>query len=84
MIYKTFEPTVAEVACANDAQGRCLTCSDALETVRIIELVGDTGLAVVEGEQGQVEIDITLLGTVEPGSLILVHGGVALALADEG
>jgi hypothetical protein len=69
-------------ACATDEQGHCLTCSDSLETLTVIELSPETGLALATGPQGMVEIDISLLATVTPGSSVLAHGGVALALAE--
>lgn len=68
--------------CATDEQGHCLTCSDSLETLTVIEVALETGLALATGPQGTVEIDITLLDGVTPGTNILAHGGVALAFAE--
>ena len=68
--------------CARDESNHCLTCSDAVETVRVIRLDETTGLALVEWQQDIFEIDVSLLETVAPGDLLLVHGGVALSLAE--
>lgn len=63
----------------------CLTCSDALLSVRVVSLCEASGLALVEVEGQQEEIDVSLVEQVAPGDLLLVHGGVALArqTADE-
>lgn len=69
-----------EVVCqVTDEEGRCLTCADALDTARIIQVDKANGLAVAHGPQGIIEIDISLLEAIAPGDLVLVHGGVALA-----
>ena len=57
----------------------CLTCSDALLSVRVISLCEESGLAQIEVEGQQEEIDVSLIEQVAPGDLLLVHGGVALA-----
>jgi hydrogenase maturation factor len=41
------------------------------------------GMACVRLGLGEALIDITLLGEVEPGDRLLVHGGVALERLDE-
>lgn len=63
----------------------CLTCSDALLSVQVVSLCEASGLALVEIEGQQEEIDVSLVEQVAPGDLLLVHGGVALArqAADE-
>ncbi len=72
-----------EMACARDEANHCLTCSDAVETVRVIQLDESTGLALVEWQQAILEIDVSLLDAVASGDFILVHGGVALGRAEE-
>ncbi|HEX7734631.1 MAG TPA: HypC/HybG/HupF family hydrogenase formation chaperone [Ktedonobacteraceae bacterium] len=63
----------------------CLTCSDALLSVRVLALCEESGLALVEVKGQQEEVDVSLVEQVAPGDLLLVHGGVALArqIADE-
>jgi hypothetical protein len=73
---------VQEQSCATDEQGHCLTCSDSLETLIVTHVTPETGLALATGPQGSVEIDISLLESVTPGRALLVHGGVALAFAE--
>ena len=57
----------------------CLTCSDALISVRVVSLLAESGLALVEVEGQREEVDISLVEQVAPGDILLVHGGVALA-----
>lgn len=71
-----------ETICARDETNPCLTCSDAVETVRVIRLDETSGLALVEWKQDTLEIDVSLLEVVRPGDLLLIHGGVALSLAE--
>jgi len=56
----------------------CLTCSDTLRFVRVVLLEPKTGLALVEEDGKQEEVDISLVERVVPGDILLVHGGVAL------
>jgi hydrogenase maturation factor len=64
-----------------------VTCSDEALTARVLRVHQETGLALVEivDVGGQFiaptteEIDITLVESVAPGDLLLVHGGVAIA-----
>lgn len=72
-----------ETTCARDEANHCLTCSDAVETVRVIKLDESTGLALIEWQQNILEIDVSLLEAVILGDLLLVHGGVALGRAEE-
>lgn len=63
--------------------GRCITCSDAGETVHVIEV--DRGDALCRDGDGRTRrIGVELLGDVAPGDVLLVHAGVALARLDEG
>jgi hydrogenase maturation factor len=59
-----------------------VTCSDEALTARVLYIDQETGLALVEivAEKNTTEeIDITLVESVVPGDLLLVHGGVAIA-----
>ncbi|MCY0886743.1 MAG: sedoheptulose 7-phosphate isomerase [Firmicutes bacterium] len=69
---------------ARDRVPVCLTCSDAAEALRIRSVGPDGGWARAWGPRGLVEVDVTLVGPVRPGMLVLVHGGVALAVVEEG
>ena len=52
----------------------CVTCSDEGVEMRVLE-PGEDGLAVCEGGEVMTE----LVGPVEPGDVVLVHAGVAIA-----
>ena len=59
-----------------------MTCSDEALTARVLHVDLETGLALVEivaEKHTTDEIDITLVESVVPGDLLLVHGGVAIA-----
>lgn len=71
-----------DVSCELDADGHCVTCSDEALTARVLRVDQETGLALVEilaENYSTEEIDITLVESVDPGDLLLVHGGVAIA-----
>lgn len=72
----------SDATCELDAEGHCVTCSDEALTARVLRVNSETGLALVEimtEKQTTEEIDITLVDSVDPGDLLLVHGGVAIA-----
>ena len=69
--------------CALDAEGHCVTCSDEALPARVLRIDQDTGVAFVTIEDATEEVDITLIDGVAPGDMILVHGGVAIAKAEE-
>src|SRR5438270_7529639 len=60
----------------------CVTCSDDAQSARVLRVESETGLALVALEDAPeadpLEVDITLVGEVAPGEVVLVHGGVAL------
>jgi hydrogenase expression/formation protein HypC len=61
-------------------EGHCITCSDAAVPMRI-QRIHSTGLADCLDEDGTPsEVDVTLVGATE-GDTVLVHAGVALAVA---
>jgi len=71
-----------DATCELDADGHCVTCSDEALTARVLRVDQETGIALVEivaEKYTTVEIDITLVESVDPGDLLLVHGGVAIA-----
>jgi len=68
--------------CELDAEGHCITCSDEALTARVLRIDQDTGIAFVTIEEATEEVDITLIDDVAPGDMILVHGGVAIALTE--
>ncbi len=72
----------SDASCELDADGHCVTCSDEALTARVLRVDQETGLALVEivaERHTTEEIDITLVESVAPGDLLLVHGGVAIA-----
>jgi hydrogenase maturation factor len=59
-------------------QGHCITCSD--EGVPLTVVAARPGaLALCEPD---VEVMTDLVGQVEPGDVLLVHAGVAIARVD--
>jgi HupF/HypC family protein len=71
-----------DATCELDADGHCVTCSDEALTARVLRVDQETGIALVEivaEKYTTEEIDITLVESVDPGDLLLVHGGVAIA-----
>jgi hydrogenase expression/formation protein HypC len=70
----------ADPACASD---HCVTCADEANPLRVIE-PGADGLALcTDGEGSREEVMVDLVGTVEPGDVLLVHAGVALTRVEE-
>lgn len=61
----------------------CLTCSDAMLSARVLALDQETSMALVTCGDQQEEVDVSLIGQVAPGTILLVHGGVALACLPE-
>jgi hydrogenase maturation factor len=74
-----------DASCALDGEGHCITCSDEALTAEVVSVDTLTGLALVTIDNGatEEEVDITLIDEVEPGNLILIHGGVAIANATD-
>lgn len=62
---------------------RCLTCSGEMLPATVLRINAGDNLALVEIDGRQEEIDITLVAPVDPGQVLLVHGGVALAHAEK-
>jgi hydrogenase maturation factor len=76
---------VSSRACEESAAGgQCITCSDTASPATVLRVDQDGGLALAAVGEMTEEIDITLVGAVAPGDVVLVHGGVAIALLGEG
>jgi len=69
--------------CMPTADGHCITCSDEAVAVTVLRVNPEQGSALVTIRETTEEIDITLVDTVAPGDIVLVHGGVAIALVSE-
>ena len=61
----------------------CPTCGDSAEPMRLlrIDAGGDAQAAPLDGEGGGRRVDVSLVDGVMPGDVVLVHAGVAIALA---
>lgn len=70
------------VSCSLD-DAYCITCSDEAVQAQVLQVDEQTGLAVVQIGEATEEVDTTLLETVRPGDILLVHGGVALGYGSE-
>jgi hydrogenase expression/formation protein HypC len=57
----------------------CTTCSDEGVPLRVVEVRGDGTALCADGSEVMTE----LVGRVEPGDVVLVHAGTALALLAE-
>jgi hydrogenase maturation factor len=65
-----------------DLDGRCITCSDAADPMRVESIAAD-GLAVCIDEQGRrSDVMLALVPNVERGAVVLVHAGVAIQIAE--
>lgn len=71
--------------CSSEHEHSCLTCADRAVPVIVIALRQEKEVALVRAnEQADAhgssteEIDITLVGDVTVGDILLAHGGVAL------
>ena len=55
----------------------CIVCSDAGIPVRVISIHGDDALCE-DAAGAQAEIAVELVAPVQPGEILLTHGGVAI------
>ena len=69
--------------CTPTADGHCITCSDEALSATVLSVNQEQGSALVTVQETTEEIDITLVDMVAPGDIVLVHGGVAIALVSE-
>jgi hydrogenase maturation factor len=76
-------PLEGAAYCTPTADGHCITCSDEALSATIVSVNQEQGSALVTVQEVTEEIDITLVDTVAPGDIVLVHGGVAIALVSE-
>lgn len=72
-----------DISCSLDAEGHCITCSDEALQVRVLDVDEENGLAQVTLDGINEEIDISLIESIAPGDMLLVHAGVAIARIDE-
>lgn len=56
----------------------CITCSDEGRPVEIVSISTDLMTAQVRGSDGEETVDVSLVGSVQPGDTILVHAGIAI------
>lgn len=79
LIRSGFLPTdPAGTFCRVDEHGHCSTCSDEALPARVLRVSDDKGIAFAEMDGNETEIEISLVDDVQPGTWLLVHGGVAL------
>jgi len=57
----------------------CITCSDEALPATVLSVNQAAGLALVQLENEQVEVDISLVDQPALGDRLLIHGGVGLA-----
>jgi len=64
------------------APERCITCSDEGLPMRVVALPGNDGIAICRDEAGaDQEVAVDLIEAITVGDEILVHAGVAIAMA---
>jgi hydrogenase maturation factor len=63
--------------CTDDV---CITCSDQGSVAEVVDV--GAGRACVRHTGGTTTVDTLLVGTVEPGDLVLLHAGTAIARVD--
>jgi hydrogenase maturation factor len=73
-----------ETYCAKDPiDGHCVTCTDEILLAKVLQVDSVNGIAVVQIEAQEMEIDVSLVEQVQPGTVVLVHGGVAIDRLEE-
>jgi hydrogenase maturation factor len=58
--------------------GHCITCSDEALPARVLQVDAALAIAQVEMAGARSEVDISLVDSLVPGDLVLVHGGIVL------
>jgi hydrogenase maturation factor len=62
-----------------DGSTHCITCSDAVELLKLDSRGADRALGTcVDGQGNRSEVLLALVPEAEPGDWLLVHAGVAL------
>lgn len=66
-----------------DERNHCLTCSDEGCPLTVVAVDEARGLALCESADGaRSTVEIALVGRSEPGTVLLVHAGTALAVLE--
>jgi hydrogenase maturation factor len=69
-------------SCTPNEAGHCITCSDEALPATVLSVDANqlTALVALEMENAttEMEVDVSLVEPVEPGDIVLVHGGIAL------
>ncbi len=68
--------------CGLDSAGHCMTCSDEALPAKVLRLEAMTEMALVTIDGATTEVDVSLVGDLVPGDMVLVHGGVAIERLD--
>ena len=64
--------------CAHDEV--CITCGDHAVPMRVVRIDEQRALALCEDEAGaRSSVEIALVDPVQPGQILLVHAGTAIA-----
>jgi hydrogenase maturation factor len=75
----------ATVAAPCDPDHGCITCGDEAQTLRVLRVDDERGLALCEDGQGRrSSVETALVAPVAPGDALLVHAGTAIAWAGAG
>lgn len=64
-----------------ELDGTCITCTDEGRLGEVVSTVAPR-LALVRTARGVEEVDTTLVDSLDPGALVLIHGGFALTRAE--
>lgn len=65
----------------SESRDRCLTCGDVAVVLRAVSIEGAEALVEGAGRTERVAIDLT--PDAVPGTLLLCHAGIALAVVEE-
>lgn len=67
-------------SCADD---HCVTCSDEAVEMRVLDHRANGVSVCVAADGGRAEVMTDLVRPVDPGDLVLVHAGVAIARLEQ-
>lgn len=73
-------PGLLVVPEACDLTTGCITCGDEGRLAEIVSVEPHGFAAIARTGRGEENVDLTLVGPVEPGDLVLVHGGSAITV----
>jgi hypothetical protein len=78
------ERSLDNTYCGLASGEHCITCSDEVQLVRVLQIDQEKQSALVMQEDTDriEEIDISLVEAISLGDQLLIHGGVAIAHAD--